>query len=160
MKLSHCVVLFAVAVLVSSCGDNETQVQQPAKGPAVVGGGTNTVTKVTVTPAPPPPVAPAKPATTLFPAGGAANATPAKTSDASAAAKSSLPSAKVAKVNTELKFVVLEFSTSEVPIVGSQLTIYRGKERVATVKVTEPIKPPLVTADILDGEVRKNDEVR
>ena len=39
MKLSHCVVLVAVAALVSSCGDNETQVQQPAKGPAVVGGG-------------------------------------------------------------------------------------------------------------------------
>ena len=178
MKLSHCVVLVAVAALVSSCGDNETQVQQPAKGPAVVGGGTNAVTKVTVTPAPPPPVTPAKPATTLFPAGGAANATSAKTPDAVAKAPG-LPadgntpaseakpklvraSAKVVmvKMDPDMKFVVLEFFTTEVPTVGSQITLYRGKERVATVKATEPMKPPLVTADILDGEPRKGDEVR
>ena len=174
MKLFHCVVLFAVAAIVSSCGDKETQVQQPAQGPAVTGGGTNAVAKVTVTPAPPPPVAPARPATTLFPAGGSANAAPARTPDTKSSAppaggntpsseakpKPAQASAKVVMVNAELKFVVLEFSTGEVPTVGSQITLYRGKDRVATVKATEPMKPPLVTADILDGEPRKGDEVR
>ena len=166
MKLSHCVVLFAVAALVSSCGDNSTQVQQPAKGPAVTGGGTNAVTKVTVTPAPPPPVAPAKPATALFPAGGAVNAsgpsTGGNTPASEAKPKLERVTAKVVmvKMDPDMKFVVLEFFTTEVPTVGSQITLYRGKERVATVKATEPMKPPLVTADILDGEPRKGDEVR
>lgn len=179
--------LFAVATLLSSCGDNTKQVQQPVKGPAATGSGTNVVTKVTVAPAPPPPVTSSKPAPSLFAASGNTNAVPAKASDvavadktpvpapqpvsankpgseakpaAEARSKSTLPTAKVVMVNTEMKFVVLEFSTSEIPTAGSQITLYRDKARVATVKATDPMKPPLVTADIVDGEPRKGDEVR
>lgn len=179
--------LFAVMVLVSSCGEKENQVQQPVKGPAVTGSGTNVVSKVTVSPAPPPPVTSGKPAQTLFPASGSTSATPAKAPDTTASAKpatpgtplaggakpaseskpaaeakikSILPTAKVVMVNTEMKFVVLEFTTSDIPTAGSQLTLYREKARVATVKATDPMKPPLVTADIVDGEPRKGDEVR
>jgi len=173
MKLSYYITFIAAVGLVTGCGDKEAKVQQPAKGPAATGSGTNALAKVTVTPAPPPPVVATKPATTLFPAGGSTNAAPAKPS-ASAAAKSANDTktisdpkvkageatAKVVMVNKEMKFVVLEFSTSAVPTAGSQLSLYRGKERVATVKATEPMKPPLVTADVLDGDVRKGDEVR
>jgi hypothetical protein len=107
-----------------------------------------------------------KPTTSLFPAGGG-NAAPAKPAEPAATkpavdakAATALASAKVVMVNKEMKFVVLEFSTSNIPVAGSQVSLYRGKERVATLKATEPMKPPLVTADILDGEPRKGDEVR
>ena len=173
--------VFAAAVLVSSCGDKDNQVQQPVKGAAATGSGTNVVSKTTVTPAPPPPVTSAKPATTLFPPSGSSSTPAVKTADAAAAKsptpgssgkpvtdaksdeakfKSILPTAKVVMVNTEMKFVVLEFTTSQIPTAGSQITVYRDKARVATVKATDPMKPPLVTADILDGEPRKGDEVR
>ncbi len=166
MKLSYYIALIAAVSLITGCGEKEGQVQKPVKGPAVTGSGnTAAVTKVTVTPAPPPPVTTTKPSTTLFPAGGAASATPAKATTPAmtvteSKAKSGEASAKVVMVNKEMKFVVLEFSTSAVPTAGSQLSLYRGKERVATVKATEPMKVPLVTADILDGEARKGDEVR
>lgn len=173
MKLSNYIAFIAAAALVAGCGDKEAKVQQPAKGPAATGSGTNALAKVTVTPAPPPPVAATKPATTLFPSGGsnsAAAAKPASTVAAKPASetkavsdskvKASEVTAKVVMVNKEMKFVVLEYSSSGVPTAGTQLSLYRGKERVATVKATEPMKPPLVTADVLDGDVRKGDEVR
>jgi hypothetical protein len=47
-----------------------------------------------------------------------------------------------------------------VPAPGSQLTLYRAKERVASVKITEPMRPPFITADILDGKPERGDEVR
>lgn len=72
------------------------------------------------------------------------------------------PAAKIVYVNTKpnFKFVVLEFSTTEIPSPGSQLTVYRGKERVGTVKLTEPMRPPHITADIIDGNPQRGDEVR
>ncbi|MFA6563386.1 MAG: hypothetical protein WCV00_15875 [Verrucomicrobiia bacterium] len=167
MKLSYYIALIAAAALISGCGEKGGQVQQPVKGSAATGSGTTTaVPKVTVTPAPPPPVTTTKPSTSLFPAGGAASTTPAKATEPAASKQATTPaklgevSAKVVMVNKEMKFVVLEFSSSAVPTAGSQLSLYRGKVRVATVKASEPMKPPLVTADILDGEVRKGDEVR
>ncbi|MBI5685396.1 MAG: hypothetical protein HZC54_09960 [Verrucomicrobia bacterium] len=175
MKLPYYIAVVVAVALIAGCGDKEGKVQQPAKGPAATGSGTNAAVKTTVAPAPPPPVTATKPATTLFPSGGAPAAAPAKTTQPSADAKpavtsakpatetkamSAQVSAKVVMVNKEMKFVVLEFSNSAVPTAGSQLSLYRGKERVATVKATEPMKPPLVTADILDGDARKGDEVR
>ena len=173
MKLTYYIAFIVVAALVSGCWEKENKVQQPAKGPAVTGG-TNIVVKTTVTPAPPPPVTTAKPTTSLFPANGAKETAPAKTPSAAEAKPAVTPAkpakeakaapgetvAKVVMVNKEMKFVVLEFTNSAVPTAGSQLSLYRGKERVATLKATEPMKPPLITADILDGEVRKGDEVR
>ena len=72
------------------------------------------------------------------------------------------PAAKIVYVNTKanFKFVVLEFSTAEIPSPGSQLTVYRGKERVGSVKLTEPMRPPHITADIVDGDPQRGDEAR
>jgi hypothetical protein len=161
MKLSYYLAFMVAAALLIGCGDKEAKVQQPATGAAATGSGTNALAKVTVTPAPPPPVTTTKPAASLFSSGGVTNAVPATVKPAAdAKGQTSDATAKVVMVNKEMKFVVLEFSSSAVPTAGSQLSLYRGKERVATVKATEPMKPPLVTADILDGEVRKGDEVR
>ena len=175
MKLSYCIAFIAAAALITGCGNREGKVQQQVKGPSATGSRTNALATVTIAPAPPPPVTATKSATTLFPAGGSNSAAPAKATEPVAATKpaptpakpvtetKAAPAqtvAKVVMVNKEMKFVVLEFSSSAVPTAGSQLSLYRGKEHVATVKATEPMKPPLVTADILDGEARKGDEVR
>lgn len=174
MKLSYYIAFIATAALFVGCGDKGSKVQQPAKGPAVTVSGTNTVAKSTVTPAPPPPVTTPKPATTLFPADNPNKTAPAVSVPSAAAqpvptsakpvteakATPGQTTAKVVMVNKEMKFVVLEFTTSAVPTAGSQLSLYRGTERVATIKATEPMKPPLVTADILNGEPRKGDEIR
>jgi hypothetical protein len=67
--------------------------------------------------------------------------------------------AKVVKVDQARDFVVLHFTAKEMPPPGNRISLYRDNERVATIKVTEPMRPPLVTADILDGQVRMGDEV-
>lgn len=64
------------------------------------------------------------------------------------------------KAEPEYRFVVIEFATTEIPSAGSLLTLYRGKDRVGSVKVTEPVRPPHVTADIVDGQPRVGDQVR
>jgi hypothetical protein len=68
--------------------------------------------------------------------------------------------AKVASVNTELGFAVVDFATQTMPPVGTRINVYRGDKRVGTVRITEPVHAPLATADVVDGEVRVGDEAR
>ena len=68
--------------------------------------------------------------------------------------------ARVASVNTELGFAVVDFATQTMPPVGTRVNVYRGGKRVGTVRITEPVRAPLATADVVDGEVRVGDEAR
>ncbi len=68
--------------------------------------------------------------------------------------------ARVASVNTELGFAVVDFAAQTMPPVGTRVNVYRGDKRVGTVRITEPVHAPLATADIVDGEVRVGDEAR
>ena len=68
--------------------------------------------------------------------------------------------ARVASVNTELGFAVVDFAAQTMPPVGTRVNIYRGDKRVGTVRITEPVHAPLATADVVDGEVRVGDEAR
>ena len=68
--------------------------------------------------------------------------------------------APVTTVNTQFKFVVLDFSSRLMPPVGTELSVYRGSKRVGNVRVTDPVRARFATADILDGEVRVGDEAR
>jgi len=68
--------------------------------------------------------------------------------------------ARVASVNTELGFAVVDFAARPMPPVGTRVNIYRGDKRVGTVRITEPVHAPLATADVVDGEVRVGDEAR
>jgi hypothetical protein len=68
--------------------------------------------------------------------------------------------AKVASVNTELGFVVVDFAAQPMPPVGTRVNVYRGDKRVGTVRITEPVHAPLATADVVDGDVRVGDEAR
>jgi len=68
--------------------------------------------------------------------------------------------ATVASVNQELGFVVIDFSSQTLPPLGTRINIYRGDQRVAVVRITEPVQAPLATADIVEGEARVGDEAR
>lgn len=68
--------------------------------------------------------------------------------------------AKIVSVNPEHGFVVIDFATRPLPAVGTRCNVYHGEKRVGAVRITEPERPPLVTADILEGQARMGDEVR
>jgi hypothetical protein len=68
--------------------------------------------------------------------------------------------ARIASVNPELGFVVIDFASQTVPTPGTQINVYRGDKRIGAVRVTEPAHPPLATADIVEGEVRVGDDAR
>jgi len=67
---------------------------------------------------------------------------------------------KISSVNSELGFVVVDFASQTMPAVGTRLNVYRGHIRVGAVRITEPVRVPLATADILEGDVRVGDEAR
>jgi hypothetical protein len=68
--------------------------------------------------------------------------------------------AKIASVNSELGFVVVDFTSQPMPALGTRLNVYRGGKRVGVVRITEPVHAPLATADVVEGEVRVGDEAR
>jgi len=67
---------------------------------------------------------------------------------------------KIASVNLELGFVVVDFASRTMPAPGTRLNVYRGHRRVGAVRITEPVRAPLATADIVEGEARMGDEAR
>ena len=67
---------------------------------------------------------------------------------------------KVASVNSELRFVVLDFSVGDMPGINQRLGVYRAGQKVAQVKVTGPQSDTNIVADIIEGEAQVGDEVR
>lgn len=68
--------------------------------------------------------------------------------------------ARIASVNTEHGFVVVDFASRTMPEAGTLVNVYRGDKRVGGIRITEPVHAPLATADIVEGEMRVGDEVR
>ncbi|HUI08507.1 MAG TPA: hypothetical protein VL486_16010 [Verrucomicrobiae bacterium] len=68
--------------------------------------------------------------------------------------------AKVVLVNPGYQFVVIDFSSRVMPPVGTRLNVYRGDKNVGAVRITEPMRARLATADILQGDVRVGDDAR
>jgi hypothetical protein len=67
---------------------------------------------------------------------------------------------KVALVNVDARFVVLNFPVGQVPAVGQRLNVYRNGLKVGELSVTGPQKEDNTVADITAGEAAKGDEVR
>jgi hypothetical protein len=67
---------------------------------------------------------------------------------------------KVASVNSELRFVVLDFSVGDMPGINQRLGVYRAGQKVAQVKVTGPQSDTNIVADVIEGEAQVGDEVR
>jgi hypothetical protein len=68
--------------------------------------------------------------------------------------------AKIVSVNPELKFVVIDFSSRVMPPVGTRLSVHRGDKKIGEVRISEPVRARLATADIVEGEVHAGDEAR
>ena len=68
--------------------------------------------------------------------------------------------ARIVSLNPEHKFVVIDFASRVMPAVGTRVTIYRDGKRVGAVRITEPVRAQLATADIVEGEVYVGDEAR
>ena len=63
-------------------------------------------------------------------------------------------------LNLQKGFVIVDFSKSMMPPIRSELGVYRGGIFVGSLRITPPSKPPLVSADILTGALRRGDTVR
>ena len=63
-------------------------------------------------------------------------------------------------LNQEKNFVVIDFERGMVPPVRSELGVYRNDIFVGSVRITDPVKPPMASADILTGVLRQGDVVR
>jgi hypothetical protein len=68
--------------------------------------------------------------------------------------------ARIASLNPEYGFVVIDFKSRTLPAVGTRVTIYRNGKRVGVVRITEPVRAQLATADIVEGDMHVGDEAR
>ena len=66
----------------------------------------------------------------------------------------------VAKVNSDLRFVVLSFPVGRMPTIDQHLNVYRNGVKVGEVRVTGPQQDENTVADIVAGESQSGDEVR
>ena len=68
--------------------------------------------------------------------------------------------ATVSRISPQFGFVVLEFRSRAMPAPGTCLNVYRNKEHVGIVKISEPVRTRYATADVIEGEVKLGDEAR
>ena len=68
--------------------------------------------------------------------------------------------AKITHVDAKLQFVVLDYRSRVLPLIGTRLTVFRAGQRVGEVQLTDPIRMGFATADIRTGELRVGDEAR
>lgn len=66
---------------------------------------------------------------------------------------------KIRLVNDELKFVVLDYSFEPMPPLETRLSVFRGEQRVGSIKITGPVRDGTVIAIILSGSLRMGDTV-
>lgn len=68
---------------------------------------------------------------------------------------------KVLSVNTQGRFIALQFPSGQLPAVGTTMVVYRGDAKIGEVKVSGPtLGSDLIAADIVLGLIQEGDEVR
>ena len=67
---------------------------------------------------------------------------------------------KVISYNAIGRFVVVNFPVNRVPAVGQTMFVYREGLKVGEIKITGPQRDDNIVADLVNGEVRKSDDVR
>jgi hypothetical protein len=65
---------------------------------------------------------------------------------------------EVVRVNHEYQYAVLRCAV--LPSGVEEAIVYRGDVMVGHVKLTGPVHPPYIVADVLDGKLRIGDRVR
>ena len=68
--------------------------------------------------------------------------------------------AQIVSLNPGESFVVIDFTSGIVPVVGTRVSVYRNGKQVGVVRITEPMRAEFATADIVEGEVHVGDEAR
>jgi hypothetical protein len=86
--------------------------------------------------------------------------TPASPQTAPAPVELAGTPARIVSLNSDLGFVVIDFTSQPLPVVGTRLNVYHGDKKVGVVRITEPVRAPLATADIVEGQMRVGDEAR
>ena len=67
---------------------------------------------------------------------------------------------QVLTVNPRLRFVVLDYSLTGLPVLGDELDLWRGPSIVGRLKVSGPILNTTAVADIVSGEPQVGDLAR
>ena len=67
---------------------------------------------------------------------------------------------KVALVNAQLRYVILEFGMARVPSPGQRFGIFRGSEKVGQIRISNEVSGSNIAADIIMGALQVGDEVR
>ncbi len=68
------------------------------------------------------------------------------------------PYGRIATVNPQGQFVVVDFNVGTVPPLESKLNVYRNNRVVGVVQLTGPVRQSLVAGDIVRGEADVGDE--
>jgi hypothetical protein len=67
---------------------------------------------------------------------------------------------KVISVNSEAKFVILNFPITNIPQPGRRLNVYHDGLKVGEVKITGPERDGNIVADLVVGQAQVRDEAR
>lgn len=67
---------------------------------------------------------------------------------------------RVIAVRPALKFVIVDFTSSKLPVIDQRMNVYRLDQKVAEVKISGPYLGATVAADITAGQVQEGDLVR
>lgn len=71
------------------------------------------------------------------------------------------PSGRIHAVRADLRFVVLDYTLGGLPAEGAILSVYRQNQKVGELRLSgPPERSGFVTADILEGFIQVDDEVR
>ena len=69
-------------------------------------------------------------------------------------------SGKITSVNVGARFVVITFSSGQLPALERHLGVFRNGLKVAEIKITGPHRDVNTVGDIVAGECQAGDEVR
>ena len=67
---------------------------------------------------------------------------------------------KIIKMNSEGRFVILNFPIGHLPALEQRMNVYRRGLKVGEIKITGPQMDDDIVGDLLNGEAQAGDEVR
>jgi hypothetical protein len=67
---------------------------------------------------------------------------------------------RVASVNQQARFVVLNFPVGQLPPADSRLAVFRSGTKTGELRVTGPAQDTFTVADLLSGSAQEGDEAR
>ena len=69
-------------------------------------------------------------------------------------------SGRVVMVNTNLRYIVIDFGVGLLPQPGQRMDVYRQGNKVGEVRISNQARAGNVAADIMVGEAGEGDEIR